>query len=105
MPHMFLNSRCDEKEQVNECLKNLENLHPTIIVKNKKDSRFNDAKRKEVSNLANKGTYEIVQENKIPEGSFIIESRFVLCIKNFSEPDELYKIRLVILCHINSTSV
>ena len=48
-------------------------------------------KGREVSDLINKRTYEFVQEDKMPEGSEILQSRFVLSIKNFNEPDELHK--------------
>lgn len=79
----------------------LERAYLTIIVKNKKDTRFSDAKRKEVIYLVNRRTYEFVQEDKILEGSVILQSRFVLPMKNFNEPDELYKTVLVILGHID----
>jgi len=73
----------------------------TVIVKNKKDPRFTQAKMDEIDKLVKMGTYEIVPEHYVPRNSTILQSRFVLAIKNASESDEYFKARLVILGHID----
>ena len=51
--------------------------------------------------LLKKGTYQFVKEAHVPQGATILQSRFVLTIKNFNERNELFKTRLVILGHID----
>lgn len=47
-----------------------------------------------------KGTYELVKGD-LPANPTILQTRFVLNIKNFTESDEYFKARLVILEHID----
>ncbi len=47
------------------------------------------------------GTYEFVPEKEISQKGSILQSRFVLAIKNKGEPAEKFKARLVILGHVD----
>lgn len=71
-----------------------------MIFKNKRDPRFKNAKRKEIRELIDKGTYEFVREEDLPTKPTILQSRFVLNIKNFEEADQYFRARLVIYGHI-----
>jgi len=73
----------------------------TLAVKNRKDPRFTQAKIEEIDKLVKMGTYEIVQEAAIPRKGTILQSRFVLTIKDSGEKTEYFKARLVILGHID----
>ncbi len=55
----------------------------TVVVYDKKDARFDEAKIAEIRELIQKGTYEIVKEEDVPHDATILQSRFVLTIKNF----------------------
>lgn len=97
----FLASSIGSKEISHFLNNGVSTVYATVVVKNKRDPRFNDAKKKELQELVNKGTYEFVREEDIPHNPTILQSRFVLAIKNFSESDQYFKARLVILGHID----
>ncbi len=73
----------------------------TVVVKDKFDPRFDKAKQDEIENLLKPGTYKSVPESDIGQTDKILQSRFVLTIKNHGEEDEFFKARLVILCHVD----
>ena len=73
----------------------------TITVKNPFDKRFEKAKEKEILQLLEKGTYKFVREKEVPKNATVLQSRFVLTIKNVGEKEELLKARLVIMGHID----
>ena len=69
---------------------------------NKGDPReklFEDAKRKEIEELINRGTFKIVLQEDLPENANIIPSRFVLAIKNGENNKEVHKARFVLGGH------
>ncbi len=76
-------------------------VYATIVVHNRKDPRFNNAKIAEIQELIKKGTYEFVKESDIPANATILQSRFVLTMKNSDNPDQYFKARLVLLGHID----
>lgn len=64
-----------------------------------------DAKRKELSGLAERGTFEIVCREGIEKGAQrpnIMGGRFVLSIKNFGTGKETYKARFVVQGHTDA---
>ena len=77
--------------------RNASRIFLTVVVKNKSDPRFDKAKVQEVDQLIKLGTYKIVPESEISRGETILQSRFVLTIKNFKGDTEYFKARLVIL--------
>jgi len=97
----FLASEQGSKTISEMYLNNASAVFATRIVKNKRDPRFTEAKKKELQALIAKGTYEFVKEKSINPGETILQSRFVLTIKNFNEKDEYFKARLVILGHVD----
>ena len=76
-------------------------VYVTVMVKNKHDSRFNEAKIEEINKVVQLGTYEIVPETDYVSRGTVPESRFVLTIKNHGEESEYFKARLVILGHLD----
>ena len=73
----------------------------TVTVKDKNDSRFTQAKMDEVEQLVKMGTFKFVPESSISKNGTLLHSRFVLTIKNFEEPNQYFKARLVILGHVD----
>ncbi len=73
----------------------------TVVVHDKKDSRFDKAKLEEIQGLIQKGTDEFVKEADFPPGAAVLQSRYVLTIKHFDKPDQYYKARLDILGHVD----
>ena len=73
----------------------------TITVTNPQNKMFDQAKETEVLQLLKKGTYEFVSEESVPNDATVLQSRFVLTIKNVGEKDELLKARLVIMGHVD----
>ncbi len=71
----------------------------TVIVKNKNDPKFNQAKLGEIDKLVKMGTYRFVPRSEMSRQGWVLQSRFVLSIKNHDEPNEQYKARIVILGH------
>jgi len=72
-----------------------------IVIEDPYDTRFDDAKLKEVTQLLEKGTYAIVCSAEVPEDAVVLNSRFVLVIKNPGTKEEIYKARFVILGHMD----
>ena len=64
------------------------------IVTDSQDGRFHQAKIIELKQLLNKETYSFVSENDIPDDAVVLDSRFVLTIKN---PES--EVPIVILGH------
>ncbi len=54
----------------------------TVVLHNKKDARFDEAKIAERRELIEKGTYEFVRED-MPHDATVLQSRFVLTVKKF----------------------
>ncbi len=71
------------------------------MVNDKHDSRFHDAKVEEIDKLVKLGTFEVVPEVEISQKGTVLQSRFVLTIKNHGEPTEYFKARLYILGHLD----
>lgn len=60
---------------------------------------FDSAKAKELSGLAERGVYEIVCREDVPDDANVLGGRFVLAIMNADTDDEVYKARFVVQGH------
>ncbi len=72
-----------------------------MVVHDRKDPRFAEAKLAEIEELVKKRMYEFVKEDDIPLGATVLQFRFVLTIKNAENPDQYFKARLLILGHVD----
>ncbi len=97
----FLSSKIAKKRIARFRKKGASAVFATVVIQDKKDSRFDEAKIAEIRELIKKGTYEFVKEETcltmLP--SYNLGSS--LLSKNFENPDEYFKARLVILGHID----
>lgn len=62
---------------------------------------FDPAKQKEILGLIDKGTYEVVFREEVPDNANILGGRFVLAIKNKDTAQELFKARFVVQGHLD----
>ena len=69
------------------------------IVTDSQDGRFHQAKINELKQLLDKGTYKFVSKNDIPDDAVVLDSRFVLTIKNLESEVPIFEARFVILGH------
>ncbi len=76
-------------------------VYTTIVVHDRKYTRFNDAKSGEIQAWIKKCSYEYVKNSDIPGYATPLPSSFVLRMKNSDNPDKHLKARLVILGHID----
>lgn len=60
---------------------------------------MNDAKRKEITNLINRGTFKIILKEEIPPDGNVLPGRFVLAIKSTEDKKVKFKARYVIGDH------
>ena len=89
----FLDSNMAQREVERLALQGASSVFATVVIKNKKDPRLNEAKQKELRELVSKGTYEFVREEEVPLDATVLQSRFVLTIKNFGENNEYFKVK------------
>lgn len=61
--------------------------------------RFNNAKRKEITGLQEKGVWEIIDRDQVPRDANVLNGRFVLSIKNEGTTEEKEKARFVVQGH------
>ena len=66
----FLASEIGKRELWEFSKKNVSKAFTTVIVKDKRDPRFTDAKKKEFQKLLKKGTYQFVREVDVPCGCY-----------------------------------
>lgn len=57
---------------------------------------FNDAKKKEIQGLIDRGTWKIVLKDELPKEASIKDGRFVLAIKDEGTDKKVYKARFVV---------
>lgn len=57
------------------------------------------AKEKEIAGLIDKGTFEVVVREEVPDGANILGGRMVLSIKNKGSDEEVFKARFVVQGH------
>ncbi len=57
----------------------------TVVVKDKDDPKFDQAKQDKIEKLVKLGTYKFVPECEIKQTGTIPQSRFVLSIKDYGE--------------------
>jgi Reverse transcriptase (RNA-dependent DNA polymerase) len=74
-------------------------LHRTETALNQSDARFDDAKKIELQQLLDRGTFTPVLKNKVPLDAVILQTKWILVVKNPGSTDELFKARLVVLGH------
>ena len=68
----FLASDIGKRELLEFSKNNVSKVFATVIVKDKRDPRFTDAKKKELQELLKKGTYQFIKENHVPQGATIL---------------------------------
>lgn len=62
-------------------------VFPTVEVKNRNCSRFNQAKLDEIGELVKMGTFEFVSESDVTRIGSVLHLRLALCIKDRREPN------------------
>jgi len=73
--------------------------YPVAIVDDPNDPSFDEAKTTELRLLLAKGTYKFVHKEDVPKDAVVMESRFVLTIKEPDSTSPQFKARFVILGH------
>jgi Reverse transcriptase (RNA-dependent DNA polymerase) len=74
-------------------------LTEIISPRDPRNSLFDEAKRKEIEGLLNRGTFKLVLRSEIDGNPNTVPSRFVLTIKRQDNGEEVYKARFVLGGH------
>ena len=67
-----------------------------------KDARFDEAKQKELRGLFERGVFDVVCREELPQSANVLGGRFVLGIKNPGTEKEIYKARFVVQGHTDA---
>lgn len=70
-----------------------------ILPGDPREPKFEEAKKKEIQGLVNKGTWKIIMKNEMSPNPNILGGRFVLAIKDGGTPKERWKARFVVQGH------
>lgn len=86
-----------------ERLGNVHRVHVTEVLSEKdpraSDSKMNEAKRKEIRGLIERGSFRVILREDIPEGANRLRARYVLAIKDAGTDKEVWKARYIVQGH------
>lgn len=72
-----------------------------ILPRDPRSGLFDEAKRREIEGLLQRGTFKLVLREELPSNPNIVPSRFVLAIKREGNGEEVFKARFVLGGHID----
>lgn len=87
------NMRNDLKSYRKECSIGMTEV---IAKGNPRENRFDDAKRKKLNALSERGTWDIISKSDVPQNAHILGGRFVLAMKDEGTKNEVWKARFFV---------